>query len=178
VTGRRQEWSDGAGGPVLAAVPDSDWRDRSACRATDPDLHFPEPGNTAQLAAAKAVCAACPVRAECLQFALDTGSRSGVFGGLGEDERAALHGPAAPAPSRRGAGGERVTLAERRARARKALQTGRKPCPGGCGRELPLEKFSRCAGSLDGRQRECKDCRRAAEAARRGEPAGKRLVAA
>jgi WhiB family redox-sensing transcriptional regulator len=39
---------------------------------------------------AKAVCAGCPVRPDCLAFALDTEQNDGVWGGLSETERRAL----------------------------------------------------------------------------------------
>ena len=69
------------------------WRDDAACRDTDPDLFFPV-GTTGlavdQIASAKAVCAACPVRSECLDFALLTNQDSGVWGGTSEDERRKL----------------------------------------------------------------------------------------
>ncbi|OLT18159.1 transcription factor WhiB [Pseudonocardia sp. CNS-139] len=70
-----------------------DWRLRAACRDEDPELFFPVsatgPG-ARQIARAKAVCARCPVRAECLAYALDEGLAHGVFGGTTEDERRAL----------------------------------------------------------------------------------------
>jgi WhiB family transcriptional regulator, redox-sensing transcriptional regulator len=66
------------------------WRDAAACRSIDPDLFFPI-GTTGtaldHIAAAKAVCAACPVKAECLDFALETNQDSGVWGGASEEER-------------------------------------------------------------------------------------------
>lgn len=69
------------------------WRERAACRNCDPELFFPVsdigPGSQ-QVADAKAVCAQCPVRAKCLEFALDNGLDYGVFGGLTGDERRAL----------------------------------------------------------------------------------------
>ncbi|MEE1740519.1 WhiB family transcriptional regulator [Streptomyces sp. BE147] len=69
------------------------WRMDAACREEDPDLFFPI-GSTGpalvQTAEAKAVCASCPVREPCLRWALDNGQDSGVWGGLGEDERRAL----------------------------------------------------------------------------------------
>ena len=37
---------------------------------------------------AKAVCAACPVRAECLTYAVSRPEKYGTWGGLNEDERA------------------------------------------------------------------------------------------
>lgn len=69
-----------------------DWRHRAACRGEDPELFFPVGGDGAALArvaAAKAVCAGCPVRAECLAFALVAIS-DGVAGGLTAEERAQL----------------------------------------------------------------------------------------
>jgi WhiB family redox-sensing transcriptional regulator len=70
-----------------------DWRDRAACRDEDPELFFPI-GNTGpallQIEEAKAVCRVCPVAAECLEWALDSGQDAGVWGGLAEEERRAL----------------------------------------------------------------------------------------
>ena len=39
---------------------------------------------------AKAVCAGCPVRKDCLEFALDTSQEYGIWGGYDEDERRPL----------------------------------------------------------------------------------------
>ena len=68
------------------------WRSAAACRSADPDLFFPisasGPGRD-QAAEAKAICAACRVRRECLAFALRTGQLHGIWGGTTEDERAA-----------------------------------------------------------------------------------------
>ncbi|GAA5152606.1 MULTISPECIES: WhiB family transcriptional regulator [Amycolatopsis] len=69
------------------------WQERAACRDEDPELFFPvsEMGPGArQVAQAKAVCARCPVRAECLQYALDTGLDHGIFGGTTDAERRKL----------------------------------------------------------------------------------------
>jgi WhiB family transcriptional regulator, redox-sensing transcriptional regulator len=44
----------------------------------------------AQLAAAKAVCARCPVQAECLGHALASGPVHGIWGGMSEEERRLL----------------------------------------------------------------------------------------
>jgi hypothetical protein len=75
--------------PVI--TPDRMWRDRAACRGGgDPERFFPSaetgPAYEAQVAAAKAVCTACPVRAECLTWAL-TELPYGIAGGMTEDER-------------------------------------------------------------------------------------------
>ncbi|HEX7107560.1 MAG TPA: WhiB family transcriptional regulator [Acidothermaceae bacterium] len=71
----------------------SEWRDDAACRDEDPELFFPighGPAAQAQIAAAKAVCARCPVVRECLAWALENGQDAGVWGGLTEEERRAL----------------------------------------------------------------------------------------
>ncbi|MEE1752094.1 WhiB family transcriptional regulator [Streptomyces sp. SP18CS02] len=69
------------------------WREAAACRTEDPDLFFPiGTGGPALLQAeeAKAVCRRCPVREQCLQWALENNQDIGVWGGLGENERRAL----------------------------------------------------------------------------------------
>jgi WhiB family redox-sensing transcriptional regulator len=59
-----------------------------------------------QIAEAKAVCAACPVRIDCLGYALETGQDAGVWGGTSEKERreirsgGAAAGTMAPHPKR------------------------------------------------------------------------------
>lgn len=75
-----------------SAVAGRDWRVRAACRDVDPELFFPigDCGpELEQVAAAKAVCARCPVVAECLPFALVALSE-GVAGGLTGEERRQL----------------------------------------------------------------------------------------
>ena len=70
-----------------------DWRHEAACREEDPELFFPI-GNTgpalSQIDEAKIVCRRCSVTDTCLQWALESGQDSGVWGGLSEDERRAL----------------------------------------------------------------------------------------
>ena len=68
------------------------WWSAAACRSADPDLFFPisDSGPALEQAAqAKAICATCRVRRECLAFALRTGQVHGIWGGTTEDERAA-----------------------------------------------------------------------------------------
>ena len=76
-----------------AAAVRRDWRAQAACIGTNPELFFPVaeagPVLDAQVAAAKAVCARCPVRAECLTEALAR-IPHGIAGGLTEDERRTL----------------------------------------------------------------------------------------
>lgn len=70
-----------------------DWRRKAACLDEDPELFFPV-GTTgpaiAQTERAKAICQACDVSEDCLEWALDTNQDAGVWGGMNEDERRAL----------------------------------------------------------------------------------------
>lgn len=97
------------------------WQSGAACRDVDPELFFPAaergPARRKQVRAAKAVCAECPVREECLDFALEALSH-GVAGGLDEHERRALRkASAASGAATIDVGLERATRA-RRSRAR------------------------------------------------------------
>ena len=76
----------------------ANWRDDAACLDVDPDLFFPI-GTTGpaldQIDEAKRICQACPVRKQCLAWALDLGAAAGIWGGTTEDERRALRRAAA-----------------------------------------------------------------------------------
>ena len=67
------------------STPSPDWRFRAACAGMDGDLFFPEWDSRAR--PAQAVCAACPVQRECLEYALEHNICFGVWGGLTEHER-------------------------------------------------------------------------------------------
>ncbi len=64
------------------------WQDRARCQETDPEAFFPEQGASTRLA--KRVCVACEVRAECLEYALETSQEFGVWGGMSRGERRRL----------------------------------------------------------------------------------------
>ncbi|HEX9767269.1 MAG TPA: WhiB family transcriptional regulator [Nitriliruptorales bacterium] len=72
------------------------WEDQGACRGADSSLFFgpnrfePKPERLAREAAAKAICATCPVVKPCQEFALRTVELFGVWGGLAEADRRAL----------------------------------------------------------------------------------------
>jgi hypothetical protein len=66
------------------------WTQAAVCASVDPELWFPEKGNSA--ARAKKICATCPVREPCLQYALDNDDRFGVFGGTTERDRRKIRG--------------------------------------------------------------------------------------
>ena len=71
-----------------------DWRDQAACaESTGTKLFFPV-GVTGpaevQIRQAKAVCGECPVKSECLDFAITTNQEYGIWGGTSEEERRVL----------------------------------------------------------------------------------------
>ena len=74
---------------------DETWFEAAACREADLRLFFDPEGEGAKPRAereraAKAVCSWCPVRRECLIFALATPERYGIWGGLTARERSSL----------------------------------------------------------------------------------------
>ena len=77
----------GSPGPDLSLIDPSgwDWQDQGLCAETDPALFHPADGIHAE--PALRICAACPVRAECLQWALANDEEWGVWGGTTERER-------------------------------------------------------------------------------------------
>ena len=69
-----------------------DWQFHGACRGLDAELFFnPDfergPSKRAREASAKAVCATCPVRKDCLDWALSVGEPYGIWGGTSPVER-------------------------------------------------------------------------------------------
>jgi len=75
--------------PGPASFLTASWTSEAACAAADPGLFFPEDFRS-PATEAKAICAGCPVRPECLQYSLDAGEEFGVWGGLTEKERRSL----------------------------------------------------------------------------------------
>jgi WhiB family redox-sensing transcriptional regulator len=68
-----------------------DWQSRALCAQVDPELWFPEAGNTSVYA--KRICQRCPVQAECLAAALERHEQHGIWGGLNYYERLHHRGP-------------------------------------------------------------------------------------
>lgn len=85
-------WQQGV--PAPGQAPDAGaWRFLAKCADYDPDLFFPVGSSgpaLRQAARAKAVCAQCPVRVDCLEWAQATEQTHGVWGGLDEVERESL----------------------------------------------------------------------------------------
>jgi WhiB family transcriptional regulator, redox-sensing transcriptional regulator len=70
------------------------WRTDAACASLDTNLFFPDPevdeDVLPRIASAKAVCAECPVRQDCLEFAIRTRQLDGVWGGHTPEERRSI----------------------------------------------------------------------------------------
>lgn len=69
------------------------WQDAAACRGEDIELFFGpdgerQPEREVRERKAKSICARCPVRNECLEYALSKPERYGIWGGMNEEERA------------------------------------------------------------------------------------------
>jgi WhiB family redox-sensing transcriptional regulator len=80
---------------VATVPPAGPWITQAACADVDTDLFFPERGE--DQTAAKAICATCPVRAECLAYALETGD-PGIWGGTSERQRKQIKAANNPIP--------------------------------------------------------------------------------
>jgi WhiB family transcriptional regulator, redox-sensing transcriptional regulator len=82
--------------PMFSASMDTEWQQNALCRADDGGVFFPpahfehKPEREAREARARAICAGCPVRRPCLEWALGTQEPYGVWGGCSETERKQL----------------------------------------------------------------------------------------
>jgi WhiB family redox-sensing transcriptional regulator len=79
-------------------TPEEDWRFRGSCRDKDNTLFFPlteDDGEEPPYPSpeAKAVCDLCPVRHECLEYALTSRIPYGIFGGQSAYERSLILKP-------------------------------------------------------------------------------------
>lgn len=67
------------------------WRERANCQGMGPELFFADrehrPSVIPKVREAKQVCAGCDVRAACLEYALTTEAKFGIFGGCTPKER-------------------------------------------------------------------------------------------
>ncbi len=70
-----------------------EWQLLAACRGPHASVFFP-PSHTEKRnekrqreSKAKGICATCPVRQNCLEYALKVGEQHGIWGGLNEIER-------------------------------------------------------------------------------------------
>lgn len=76
---------------IQVELADEDWRERAACQNEDWRLWFAETRtekDRRDRATAMVICQGCPVRADCLRWALARGER-GIWGGTNDNERRA-----------------------------------------------------------------------------------------
>lgn len=72
-----------------------DWRSWAACRGEDTELFFTEGSTAAAITRrgeAKSICCQCPVRSDCLAWALAARLTYGIYGGHTAKEREAMKG--------------------------------------------------------------------------------------
>lgn len=137
-------------------MPDWNWQRAAACRGEDLVLFFgPDgerpPQKDVRERKAKAICAQCPARTACLEYALSRPEKYGLYGGLTEDERAS----------------------ERRRQMRRqvSIPAPRKPvtakeCPS-CRSVKPAAAYGRDQSRPDGLHSACKECTNQAQFRRR-----------
>lgn len=68
------------------------WQNAAACRGESIELFFGCDGERPaerdiRVPKAKAICAVCPVRSDCLSYAAVRPEKHGIWGGMTEDER-------------------------------------------------------------------------------------------
>jgi WhiB family transcriptional regulator, redox-sensing transcriptional regulator len=79
----------------LRGIGDTSWQPHGVCHGMDPEdadaTFFPLPRDHEAIAEAKELCAQCPVKRDCLNFALENVLKEGIWGGLTEAERRPWH---------------------------------------------------------------------------------------
>ena len=107
------------------------WMDDAACKGKT-EMFYPERGE--DIAAAKAICRACPVRIDCLDHAMTHREVVGVWGGLSAQERRRVRRVRARARQETPEPYQRPAAASTKgcgtdARYRAHLRRGETPCP-------------------------------------------------
>ena len=66
-----------------------EWMRDAACAGIDPDLFFPERGDAGHVVkvAIQELCGGCPVRPECLDYAVRHAEQDGWWGGMDPRDR-------------------------------------------------------------------------------------------
>jgi len=63
------------------------WMEQALCAQVDPDLFYADKSDWSMTIKAKLVCRECPVRAQCLSYALENNEVFGVWGGMSPTQR-------------------------------------------------------------------------------------------
>lgn len=82
----KTEWESGSGFRIERPK----WTRSAACKDEPTPTFYPGPGDVDKLRRAKKICKECPVRHECLESALDSGERFGIWGGKSARERSLI----------------------------------------------------------------------------------------
>lgn len=67
------------------SIMENSWKVRGACAGLNPEIFFPDNDEVAE--EAKSICADCSVRISCLEHALASREKDGVWGGATARER-------------------------------------------------------------------------------------------
>ena len=78
-----------SGSHYSASLPPPEVLDAARCAEADPEEWFPEKGQPGDRA--KRICGMCPAQTACLEWALETRQRHGIWGGLSANERRTIH---------------------------------------------------------------------------------------
>ncbi|MEV0584052.1 WhiB family transcriptional regulator [Nonomuraea sp. NPDC050310] len=123
------------------------WRDDAACRtAADFTVFFPQGERSPEVEQAVAFCRWCPVRAQCLAFALDNNEKDGIWGGLTPKER------------------RRERRRQQRYPAKREVTVAKKKCRH-CKDILPAADYDQRSNAPDGLNPVCRSCIRLRESA-------------
>ena len=76
-----------SGRKELSVPMGQNWRNAGLCKGSDPLVFYPPSEDDSLADEAKTICGMCAVRQTCLEFALTTREKHGVWGGLTERER-------------------------------------------------------------------------------------------
>jgi WhiB family redox-sensing transcriptional regulator len=60
----------------------AEWKDLADCKKYDHMIWFPEPGEHDKLKKARSICSKCPVKKQCLEYAVETNQTIGIWGAL------------------------------------------------------------------------------------------------
>lgn len=69
------------------------WTQHAACLGHDPNLWFRDEHDHTTYSEARQICLPCPVRTDCLAWAVETRTEHGIFGGLTPRQRKHLQLP-------------------------------------------------------------------------------------
>lgn len=106
---------------------DETWMEKGACVGHNPDMWFPENGTTKGSIEALRICAECPVRELCAQYAADERLDYGIWGGRTPIVRrpSGVRPRSSSNPGRR----RRYPCPSHQA-YRRHIRNGEEPCPG------------------------------------------------